>query len=251
MKMVICGKGGSGKSTIVSLLAGEYIKEGRKVLVVDTDESNAGLNRILGMQPPKDLMEYFGGKREMMDGLRKSEKEGQEVSMCNWTIDEIPGGYITKKGSLGLVAIGKIHEPGEGCACPMGVLSKKFLSDLKTEDDEVVIIDTEAGIEHFGRGVDGVCDVILMVVDPSYESLRLSKDVKRMSGVIDLPLYYILNKTDDTTSGYLRDNIDDKEKIIAEFKQNPEILSAGLLGKEVEASVPAVFDIIKKLGAQA
>ena len=38
-KVVVCGKGGSGKSTIVSLLAVK-LSQRAEVMVVDADESN-------------------------------------------------------------------------------------------------------------------------------------------------------------------------------------------------------------------
>ena len=72
MKISVCGKGGSGKSTIVTLLAGEAQSRGYKVLVVDSDESNAGLYRILGFsQPPVPLMEIVGGKKKIISTLRE------------------------------------------------------------------------------------------------------------------------------------------------------------------------------------
>ena len=43
MKMILCGKGGCGKSTISALLARAFTKRGMNVLVVDADESNFGL----------------------------------------------------------------------------------------------------------------------------------------------------------------------------------------------------------------
>ena len=49
MKILICGKGGSGKSTIASLLAKSMAEKGHNVLVIDSDESNFGLHRQLGM----------------------------------------------------------------------------------------------------------------------------------------------------------------------------------------------------------
>ncbi|KPJ51676.1 MAG: ATP-binding protein, partial [Dehalococcoidia bacterium DG_18] len=48
MKIAVCGKGGSGKSAIVTLLAKGLREKGYKVLVVDSDESNSGLYRMLG-----------------------------------------------------------------------------------------------------------------------------------------------------------------------------------------------------------
>ena len=247
MKAIICGKGGSGKSTITALLARYYSDNDYRVLVVDTDESNASLNRILGMDSPKDLLEYFGGKKGMMEGFRKAREENEKPPELNWTFDDIPGDFISRKDKTGLVAIGKIHEAGEGCACPMGLLAKRFISELQLSDKDIVIVDTEAGIEHFGRGIDQMCDVILMIIDPSYESLHLSKEVSKMAEKIDVPVYYILNKTDSETSSYLRKGVDNEEAIIAEFTSDPALLVSGLEGKELPADYPGIFEITEKI----
>jgi CO dehydrogenase maturation factor len=63
MKLSVCGKGGSGKSTLVSLLSAAAQAKGLKTLVIDSDESNAGLFRMLGFRkPPVPLMSLVGGK---------------------------------------------------------------------------------------------------------------------------------------------------------------------------------------------
>ena len=41
MKITVCGKGGCGKSTVTTLLAKELARMEKKVLVVDSDESNS------------------------------------------------------------------------------------------------------------------------------------------------------------------------------------------------------------------
>jgi CO dehydrogenase maturation factor len=43
MKIAVCGKGGTGKSTVVALFACAFRKIGMKVTVIDSDESNSGL----------------------------------------------------------------------------------------------------------------------------------------------------------------------------------------------------------------
>ena len=63
MKIILCGKGGCGKSTVATLLARAYQKEGKNVLVIDSDESNYGLHRQLGFDLPEDFTHYFGGKK--------------------------------------------------------------------------------------------------------------------------------------------------------------------------------------------
>lgn len=63
MKISVCGKGGSGKSALVTLLAKQALDRNIKALVVDSDESNSGLFRMLGFEkPPVPLMELIGGK---------------------------------------------------------------------------------------------------------------------------------------------------------------------------------------------
>lgn len=252
MKLVICGKGGSGKSTITALLARHYAHTGKNVLVVDTDESNASLHRLLGTGQPKDLLEYFGGKKTMMESFRKA-RENRDPSEapkneCSWTIGTIPHEYVaTSQKGIHLVAIGKIHEAGEGCACPMGVLAKQFLSGLQLTENDRVIIDTEAGIEHFGRGIDKVCDKILMVIDPSFESVSLAEKVAGMAGKIDIPLYYVLNKTDESSSRQVRTAISEKDRIVGEFRQDPVLLAAGLAGKELPDDYPAIPPVLEKI----
>ena len=62
----------------------------------------------------------------------------------------------------------------------MGTVISQFIANLQLSDDEIAIMDMEAGIEHFGRGIDNHIDVILMMIDPSYESLRLSSKVSEL-----------------------------------------------------------------------
>ena len=79
MKIVICGKGGSGKSTVSALMAREMATRKEQVLVVDTDESNFGLYKQLGLPQPRDFMDSLGGKKGLGERMRKFMKsEGKE-----------------------------------------------------------------------------------------------------------------------------------------------------------------------------
>jgi CO dehydrogenase maturation factor len=71
MKILICGKGGCGKSTVVALLAKELAMRENRVLVIDSDESNIGLAQRLGMDKPADFMNYFGGKKILFEKARQ------------------------------------------------------------------------------------------------------------------------------------------------------------------------------------
>ena len=191
LKISDCGKGGSGKSTLVSLLANTAQTRGLKTLVVDSDESNSGLFRMLGFdKPPTPLMALVGGKQ----GIKEKMDQPSILSESEITLDQIPYPYVNQKNGLRLLSIGKIHQSLEGCACPMGVLSREFLKKLRLGQNEISIVDMEAGIEHFGRGIDNSIDAVLVVVEPSFESIALAEKINDLASGINKQLWAVLNK---------------------------------------------------------
>ncbi len=192
MKISVCGKGGSGKSTIVALLANEARARGYHVLVVDSDESNSGLFRMLGFNhPPVPLMELVGGKK----GLRQKMAQTNVLSESQIVTAQIPEPHLLQSDGLMMVSIGKILQSLEGCACPMGVLSREFLKKLTLQEDELVIVDMEAGVEHFGRGVDTSIDSVLIVVEPPLESVNVGQKIYDLASGIGIKnVWAITNK---------------------------------------------------------
>lgn len=243
MKIIICGKGGCGKSTTAALLAKAYQREGRNVLVVDSDESNYGLYRQLGLELPEDFTHYFGGKK---GAYRVFDDKGY-VFDEKWNISDIPREFLTGDGNLHLMAIGKIAEAEEGCACGMGFTAKMLLDNLETGENDVVIVDTEAGVEHFGRGLDRFADVILMVIDPSYESIRLSEKVYDMAQALDKPVYFILNKADAEQAEITKAALRDKEAVVAVVPADQQIMMAGLRGEALDIEIPAINAVIDRI----
>jgi CO dehydrogenase maturation factor len=253
MKLVVCGKGGCGKSTITTLLARQLAQSGKQVVVVDADVSNVGLHRILGVEAPPDLSDYYGGRKSMMETIRAArEKEAPPDAplLGTWTYDAIPKGYSSTKDGVQLVAIGKLRDTSEGCTCSISALARQFILGLILEENDRVLVDTEAGIEHFGRGIDKLCDATLMVVDPSYESMCLVKKISEMADSIETPLFFILNKTDDSTSGILREAIADESRIIGEFMLDAEIIEAGLDGRPLPMNERAAASILENLATR-
>ena len=214
MKLLICGKGGSGKSTITSLLAKNLETQSYRVLVVDADESNFGLSAQLGLADAVELMEQIGGKRAVKNKMgRVVDGHKAPVFDQTWRIEDIPKESLSQKGNLYLLQIGKVKHFDEGCACPMGVLSKDFLNHLTLAPKDIAIIDTEAGIEHLGRGVATAVDLIIGIIDPSYESIKLSKKIAAMADESNKPIYFIINKADASVADKIRAQIG-KENVI-------------------------------------
>lgn len=233
MKIMLCGKGGCGKSTISALMAKEYERRGRRVLVVDMDESNFGLYRQLGTELPKDLTLFFGSKKGVFNSI-----DTQGYAFEEMTVDQLPEDYVSVNGNITLAAVGKIHDAGEGCACPMGAVAREFIAAIRQEEGDVLIADTEAGVEHFGRGVDAKADIILMVADPSYESIQLAGKVGHMAEQMGKPVYYILNKVNPQKEEVLRKAI--QGEVIGAVPEDEEIQMQGMLGMPLDARLEVI-----------
>jgi len=239
MKILVCGKGGCGKSTVVALLAKEIAARKNTVLVIDSDESNIGLHSRLGMEKPEDFMNYFGGKKLLFEKTKEMKNK--------WRLDDLPGDYLAEKGNIQLLSMGKIYEFGEGCACPINALSSKFLEIVDLGDGEFLIADTDAGIEHFGRGIETGVDILLVIIDPSQESILLAKKISELGRQVDKPVYYILNQiADQETKDFLLNSID-REKVIAIIPENKEIFISGLTGNEFNMDVEGIKEIADML----
>ena len=237
-KLSICGKGGSGKSTVVALLAHGLRDRGYRVLVVDSDESNPGLYRVLGFDKrPKPLLELVGGKKKVFPTFsEESEPRDLLLTREEIRVADLPGDYIVERDSIGLVCIGKILQSLEGCACPMGVLSREFLKRLRLQEDEVALIDMEAGIEHFGRGVETSVDSVLIVTEPSFDSLELAKKINSLAAEVGVErVWTILNKIgSEEIASRLREELEEGGiSVIGSIGYEPEIFQSGLEGRPV------------------
>ncbi|HEX76761.1 MAG TPA: ATP-binding protein [Dehalococcoidia bacterium] len=256
-KLIVCGKGGSGKSSIVALLANGICHRGYGVLVVDSDESNSGLYRMLGFdRAPSPLMELVGGKKgikqKMAPKFSAGESEPQMTILAQdeiWIAD-IPPQHMLSRDGIALVSIGKILQSLEGCACPMGVLSREFLKKLRLKDNEVTIVDMEAGVEHFGRGIETSIDSVLIVVEPSFESLELAEKVNGFAVSIGVDnMWAILNKiTSEKLALKLKIELTKRNiAVIGSIHYDTEIFEACLEGRPIYNSRKTTEDLDKFL----
>jgi len=247
-KIAVCGKGGSGKSVLVRLLAGGLRERGQRVLVVDADESNTGLHRMLGYDtPPKPLTDLLGGKQKLEERLEEAIRAGipeMSVELINqeMQLEDIPPEFMFETDGVRLINIGKILMAMEGCACPMGIVSRSFLKKLRLESDEVAVIDLEAGVEHFGRGVETSIDCVLVVVEPSIDSLEVAEKISELSAQINIAdVWMVLNKiSSDEIAKRLRDYLEKRDMtVIGTIHQNQEIFDSCLDGRPIRGRAAA------------
>lgn len=244
MKIMISGKGGSGKSTLAVLLAKALVKADCEVLLVDADESNMGVSRLLGASDADHLMENLGGRQGVKAKLwsETASQTENDLFKAGMKIADLPEGCVTEADGVKLLVMGKIQNFGDGCACLIGALSKTVLSKLAEGDNAMVIIDAEAGVEHFGRKIDSVCDLIIGVVDPTYESFMLSSKMQEMAAKAGIEIVFVLNKTDETVIGVMVEHLD-SDKVIAQIPYHKEIFTHNLHGKALSMDLSEIEEL--------
>ncbi len=200
-KIIICGKGGVGKTFIVYEFSKIFAKKGYKVLVVDADESNNSLFKLFGFKdPPFPLINLLGGKKGIQKQMMKmfasktTEPTMDIIDKESIAVQEIPSEFKRVKGDITLFIVGKIKEPMEGCACPMGALSRDFLEKIQLDHNSVLLVDTEAGIEHFGRGLERGVDTLIAIAEPYMDSIEIAEKALSLAHEMGKTAYLILNK---------------------------------------------------------
>lgn len=250
-KIVISGRGGCGKSTLVTLMAKELKEQGKKVLVVDSDESNLGLGAMLGIEPAeKTLMDYLGGKPTVMDKLmtqiKEETNEKANFFMENSDLNSLSPEFVSWNESMALMQIGKIEHTLEGCACPMGAIARDFLNHLEVREDQWVLIDTEAGVEHFGRGIVEGADYVIMVVDPSNDAVLLTEKAAKLTEEAGKKFGVVLNKVDEETRLILEEMLSTKNIAVkGTLPYSSTLAQTNLLGESLD--MPSAIEELDKV----
>jgi CO dehydrogenase maturation factor len=193
------------------------------------------------MEKPDDLMHYFGGKKILFEKAKQIANK--------WTTADLPEDYLTSKGNIRLLSMGKIYEFGEGCACPINALAAKVLEVLDLQENEFLIADTDAGIEHFGRGVEKGAHLLIVIIDPSRDSILLAQKISDLGEQAGKPTYYVLNRVKRETKKLLLDSVD-KEKVIAIIHENKDVFMSCLFGKELAISFKGIKEIANRLESE-
>jgi CO dehydrogenase maturation factor len=196
MKLAITGKGGVGKTTLTALLAQVYADMGRQVLAVDADPSPC-LAGALGF--PDDLRAKLHPIAEMDELIeeRTGAKPGTVGGFftLNPRVDDIPERFSIIHRGVRLLEMGSVDMGGSGCICPESAMLKTLFTHLLFRQDDVLLLDMYAGVEHLGRATVDFVDAMLVMVEPTRRSLATAAQIKKLANDIGLmKLWLVGNK---------------------------------------------------------
>jgi CO dehydrogenase maturation factor len=170
---------------------------------------------MMGLDAPRQtLMENLGGKTAFRRSMGKKTAVFEEKDLLGDALrspESLPASASSRKGRLTLVSVGKVEHAHEGCACPMGVLAKTFINGVPIDPGQWLLVDTEAGVEHFGRGILEGVDAVVAVLDPSYDALMLVGKIRAMTGEGGKRLHVVLNKTDGEMEALMRAELEKQQ----------------------------------------
>lgn len=167
------GKGGTGKTTVSGLLIRYMLRHGMKpVLAIDAD-SNSNLNDVLGVSLDGTLSD-----------AREEMKTSVPVGMTKDIFMEMKMEEALVEGEgFDLVAMGRPE--GAGCYCAANNLLSSLIDRL-LKNYEYIVIDNEAGMEHFSRLTQKDIDLLVLVSDPSRRGLDAACRILELVGALPI-----------------------------------------------------------------
>jgi len=200
--VAVAGKGGTGKTTTAALIIRHLLKSGKVPLLAMDADPNANLAESLGAT----VNDTIG--TVLSDFMR--DRARVPAGMTKQSYLDLKFHQILKEGKdMDMLVMG--CPDGPGCYCAANSILKDYFEHL-SKNYKYVVVDNEAGMEHFSRKTAARIDTLIFC---SNYSLKGLKTVKTIAGLVkDLRIevgerYLLVNRTPETLEQQFLDGIED------------------------------------------
>ncbi len=247
MFIAVAGKGGTGKTTFVALVARHLLQVGKgPILAVDAD-ANANLSQALGIQTQfsiADIMHAVAEERESIPaGMTKDRYVAYRMHQA-----------LAEGQDLDLLQMG--GPEGPGCYCYVNNLLRGYIKELAA-NYQFILMDNEAGLEHLSRRTTQNVDVLFILSDATVRGLRSAGRIRELADGLKLGVkkkYLVVNRASQEDVSILKVDIEQTGIEFAGFiPADPAVTDFDLYAKpllslpEGSPAAAAVADILTKL----
>ena len=187
LRIAIAGKGGTGKTTVSSLLCRSLVaRQIRPILAVDADPNSCLADR-LGVRVERTI----GALRETL--REKPDLKPAGISKNEW-IERMINESLIESTGLDMIVMGR--QEGPDCYCFINNLLREYLGRIGKQY-KAIVIDNEAGLEHLSRRTDGSVDVLLVNCLPTISGARTAVRIMELVNTLHLDIgscFLVLNQ---------------------------------------------------------
>ena len=216
-RVVITGKGGVGKTSLTALLARLLARDSHGVLVLDADPQMnlpdaLGLShdRARALVPLSQNPDYV----EEKTGARPGAGWGLFFRLNPDVADVVERFGVVGPDNVRLLVMGNTVQPAAGCLCPENSLLAAVAGAVSLHRGEAVILDTQAGVEHFGRALAQGFRHAVVVTDPTFNGVQVALHAARLAQDLGIPaIHLVVNRLrNDRDFGRVAQILEDEER---------------------------------------
>ncbi len=184
--IAVAGKGGTGKTTLASLIIREFTQKTHSLLAIDADPNN-NFGGLLGLKQGETIMdiveEISKNKDTMPQGMTKQRYIDFKIQQS-----------IEESEMFDLLSMGRPEGPG--CYCYANNLLRDIIERI-AKNYEFIVVDNEAGMEHLSRRLMQRIDLLFIIADFSIIGVRSARRISELTDSMDIKVskkMLVLNK---------------------------------------------------------
>jgi len=225
--IAVAGKGGTGKTTVSSLIIDHLLsKKNGSILAVDADP-NSTLNEALGVEMERTLgdviQDLLERKDDLPTGIDKQRFVEYQFQMC----------LVEEKG-FDLIAMGRPEGPD--CYCYVNNLLRDVM-DKFNSNYRFIVMDNEAGMEHLSRRTTQNVETLFIVSDESVIGVRTADRIYNAIKALKLnvgDIYLIINRTQEKLPDAVIAEVNKSDmKLLGTIPIDENIVEYALAGKSM------------------